>query len=92
MLGVASPTSAQDANNVNELSEQLAALQIMNHTVGPMLTQANTRNRQMLQYIGTKNMQSDWASYQKTAKTPSNLSFDEGYLSLIHILRCRRRG
>ena len=79
VLGVASPTSAQDANNVNELSEQLAALQIMNHTVGPMLTQANTRNRQMLQYIGTKNMQSDWASYQKTAKTPSNLSFDEGY-------------
>ena len=79
VLGVSTPTSAQDENKVNDLSEQLAALQIMNDTVGPMLTQANTRNRQMLQYIGTKKMQPDWASYQKTAKTPSNLTFDEGY-------------
>jgi hypothetical protein len=79
VLGVSTPTSAQDANNVNELSEQLAALQIMNDTVGPMLTQANTRNRQMLQYIGTKKMQSDWSSYQKKATAPANLSFADGY-------------
>ena len=76
VLGVSSPTSAQDAN---DLSEELAALQIMNQTVGPMLTQANTRKGQMKEYIQTKDLISDWSSFSETAKAPEALSFEKGY-------------
>ena len=78
-LGVSTTTSAQDSNNANELSEELAALQIMGRTVGPMLTQANTRNGQMTAYIGEKKLSSDWDSYKKTASEPAQLSFADGY-------------
>ena len=78
-LGVSTTTSAQDSTDANDLSEQLAALQIMNRTVGPMLTQANTRNSQMTAYIGEKKLTNEWDAYQKTAPTPSQLTFEAGY-------------
>lgn len=79
VLGICLPAPAQDSNDANDLAEQLAALQIMNNTVGPMLTQANNRNRQMLEYIGTKDLRSDWSAWRKTADTPGSLTFEEGY-------------
>ena len=80
-LGLTTPTSAQDSSDTNALAEQLAALQIMNSTVGPMITQANTRNQQMVAFIKAKNMESDWDAFNSSSKAPNpqSLTFDEGY-------------
>ena len=76
---ISAPTQAQNSNDANDLSNQLAALQIMNSTVGPMITQANTRNQQMLAFIKNKDLGADWAKYQPSAPTPQDLTFAEGY-------------
>ena len=59
--------------------QQLAALQTMNRTVGPMLSQANARNMQMKAFLQKKNMTEAFATFAKSAPQPKELSFEAGY-------------